>query len=85
MFESHAGILGPVEFKEFSLPYLRDIARRVKDKLKEAGKDVPMVGVAHQHPHVFLHTLEQQDCYSVFNRQLMMLMCAFCKLQTSQK
>lgn len=43
VFESHAGILGPVEFKEFSLPYLRDIARRVKDKLKEAGQDVPMV------------------------------------------
>lgn len=43
VFESHAGILGPVEFKEFSLPYLRDIARRVKYKLKEAGKDVPMV------------------------------------------
>ncbi|KAG7524981.1 uroporphyrinogen decarboxylase [Solea senegalensis] len=42
VFESHAGILGPVEFKEFSLPYLRDIARRVKDKLKEAGQDVPM-------------------------------------------
>lgn len=55
MFESHAGILGPVEFKEFSLPYLRDIARRVKDKLKEAGQDVPMVGVAHRHPHVFSH------------------------------
>lgn len=43
VFESHAGILGPVEFKEFSLPYLRDIARRVKVKLKEAGQDVPMV------------------------------------------
>lgn len=43
VFESHAGILGPVEFKEFSLPYLRDIARRVKEKLKEAGQDVPMV------------------------------------------
>lgn len=53
VFESHAGILGPVEFKEFSLPYLRDIARRVKDKLKEAGQDVPMVGLTHQHPHVF--------------------------------
>lgn len=43
VFESHAGILGPGEFKEFSLPYLRDIARRVKEKLKEAGQDVPMV------------------------------------------
>ncbi|CAG5897170.1 unnamed protein product [Menidia menidia] len=43
VFESHAGILGPVEFREFSLPYLRDIARRVKDKLKEDGRDVPMI------------------------------------------
>ncbi|MEQ2213403.1 hypothetical protein XENOCAPTIV_014504 [Xenoophorus captivus] len=43
VFESHAGILGPVEFKEFSLPYLRDIARRVKDRLKEKGQDVPMI------------------------------------------
>lgn len=33
-----------MEFKEFSLPYLRDIARRVKDKIKESGLDnVPMV------------------------------------------
>lgn len=45
MFESHAGCLGPVEFKVFALPYLRDIARRVKDRLKESGLDnVPMVG-----------------------------------------
>lgn len=43
VFESHAGILGPDEFKEFSLAYLRDIARRVKDRLKEKGQDVPMV------------------------------------------
>lgn len=43
VFESHAGILGPIEFKEFSLPYLQDIARRVKDKLKEDGQDIPMV------------------------------------------
>lgn len=44
MFESHAGCLGPVEFKAFALPYLRDIARRVKDRLKESGLDnVPMV------------------------------------------
>ncbi|KAI7809495.1 uroporphyrinogen decarboxylase [Triplophysa rosa] len=44
VFESHAGCLGPVEFKEFSLPYLRDIARRVKDKIKQSGLDsVPMI------------------------------------------
>lgn len=54
VFESHAGILGPVEFKEFSLSYLRDIARRVKDKLKEAGQDVPMVrdGCTNKHFHI---------------------------------
>ncbi|XP_016150523.1 uroporphyrinogen decarboxylase-like isoform X1 [Sinocyclocheilus grahami] len=44
VFESHTGCLGPVEFEEFSLPYLRDIARRVKDKIKESGLDsVPMI------------------------------------------
>ncbi|XP_051767338.1 uroporphyrinogen decarboxylase isoform X1 [Ctenopharyngodon idella] len=44
VFESHTGCLGPVEFKEFSLPYLRNIARRVKDKIKESGLDnVPMI------------------------------------------
>uniref|UniRef100_A0A673H1D9 Uroporphyrinogen decarboxylase n=1 Tax=Sinocyclocheilus rhinocerous TaxID=307959 RepID=A0A673H1D9_9TELE len=44
VFESHTGCLGPVEFEKFSLPYLRDIARRVKDKIKESGLDnVPMI------------------------------------------
>ncbi|XP_030630028.1 uroporphyrinogen decarboxylase [Chanos chanos] len=44
VFDSHAGCLGPVQFKEFSLTYLRDIARRVKDKLKDSGLDnVPMI------------------------------------------
>lgn len=56
VFESHAGILGPVQFQEFSLPYLRDIARRVKDRLKEAGQDVPMVGSAHLRRLLLLHS-----------------------------
>ncbi|XP_068604945.1 uroporphyrinogen decarboxylase [Brachionichthys hirsutus] len=43
VFESHAGVLGPEEFGEFSLPYLRDIARRVKEGLKKEGQDVPMI------------------------------------------
>ncbi|XP_072560511.1 uroporphyrinogen decarboxylase isoform X2 [Paramormyrops kingsleyae] len=44
VFESHAGCLGPREFREFALPYLRDIARRVKDKTKDLGLDnVPMI------------------------------------------
>lgn len=58
VFESHAGILGPVEFKEFSLPYLRDIARRVKDKLKESGQDVPMIVFA-KDAHYGLEDLSQ--------------------------
>nr|XP_040027697.1 uroporphyrinogen decarboxylase isoform X1 [Gasterosteus aculeatus aculeatus] len=58
VFESHAGILGPSEFQEFSLPYLRDIARCVKDKLKEAGKDVPMIVFA-KDAHYSLEDLSQ--------------------------
>ncbi|CAG10903.1 unnamed protein product, partial [Tetraodon nigroviridis] len=58
VFESHAGILGPAEFKEFSLAYLRDIARRVKEKLKEAGQDVPMVVFA-KDAHYALEDLSQ--------------------------
>ena len=44
VFESHAGILGPQQFGQYSLPYLKQIARRVKAKLKEKKlPDVPMV------------------------------------------
>lgn len=44
LFESHAGHLGPEQFQEFALPYIRDIARGVKSKLKaEALPLVPMV------------------------------------------
>ncbi|XP_048844623.1 uroporphyrinogen decarboxylase isoform X3 [Brienomyrus brachyistius] len=44
VFESHAGCLGPREFREFALPYLRDISRRVKDKTKDLALDnVPMI------------------------------------------
>lgn len=63
VFESHAGILGPVEFKEFSLPYLRDIARRVKDKLKEAGQDVPMVRDGKQIFYKCKHTHNTHQLY----------------------
>uniref|UniRef100_A0A8D3CBM5 Uroporphyrinogen decarboxylase n=1 Tax=Scophthalmus maximus TaxID=52904 RepID=A0A8D3CBM5_SCOMX len=58
VFESHAGILGPVEFREFSLPYLRDIGRLVKDRLKEAGQDVPMIVFA-KDAHYALEDLSQ--------------------------
>merc|ERR1712224_806472 len=43
VFESWGGELAPHIFEEFSLPYLRDIAKGVKDALiAELGYDVPM-------------------------------------------
>ncbi|XP_077472319.1 uroporphyrinogen decarboxylase isoform X1 [Stigmatopora argus] len=58
VFESHAGILGPVEFQAFSLHYLNDIARRVKEKLKEEQKEVPMIVFA-KDAHYALEDLSQ--------------------------
>ncbi|KYO47988.1 uroporphyrinogen decarboxylase isoform A [Alligator mississippiensis] len=44
LFESHAGHLGPEQFGEFALPYLRDIVQRVKSRLEEAALPaVPMI------------------------------------------
>ncbi|KAF6345991.1 uroporphyrinogen decarboxylase [Rhinolophus ferrumequinum] len=44
LFESHAGHLGPQLFGKFALPYIRDVAKRVKAKLQEAGlAPVPMI------------------------------------------
>ncbi len=44
VFESHAGILGEDLFREFVLPYLREIAKGVKEGLKAQGHPgVPMV------------------------------------------
>ena len=44
VFESHAEYLGKDLFDEFALPYLRQIAQKVKAKLAEQGLDVvPMV------------------------------------------
>lgn len=44
LFESHAGHLGPQLFNKFALPYIRDVAKRVKAGLQEAGlAPVPMV------------------------------------------
>ncbi|KAG7258074.1 hypothetical protein CRUP_002375 [Coryphaenoides rupestris] len=60
VFESSAGILGPREFKEFALPYMRDIARRVKDQMKEAGQDVPMIVFA-KDVHYALEDLSQSN------------------------
>lgn len=44
LFESHAGHLGPEQFQDFALPYIRDISQAVKSKLKEEALPlVPMV------------------------------------------
>ena len=44
VFESHAEFLGPDMFKEFCLPYLKEIAHGVKQKLTCKGiEPVPMV------------------------------------------
>lgn len=44
VFDSCAGELGPDQFQEFALPYLKDIAYRTKEKLVEMNiEPVPMV------------------------------------------
>ncbi|KAF6112147.1 uroporphyrinogen decarboxylase [Phyllostomus discolor] len=44
LFESHAGHLGPQLFNKFALPYIREVAKRVKARLQEAGlAPVPMI------------------------------------------
>ncbi|XP_011365881.1 uroporphyrinogen decarboxylase isoform X3 [Pteropus vampyrus] len=44
LFESHAGHLGPQLFSKFALPYIRDVAKRVKSRLQETGlAPVPMI------------------------------------------
>ncbi|XP_077190066.1 uroporphyrinogen decarboxylase isoform X2 [Paroedura picta] len=44
LFESHAGHLGPEQFAEFALPFIRSIAKRVKSRLREdALPGVPMI------------------------------------------
>ncbi|XP_063283777.1 uroporphyrinogen decarboxylase isoform X2 [Pelobates fuscus] len=59
VFESHAGILGPQQFADFSLPYLQEISRRVKEKLKAEGlEQVPMIVFA-KDAHYALENLSQ--------------------------
>ncbi|XP_060087708.1 uroporphyrinogen decarboxylase [Heteronotia binoei] len=44
LFESHAGHLGPEQFAEFAIPFIRSIAMRVKSKLRESAlPEVPMI------------------------------------------
>ena len=50
VFESHAGILSPSSFANFALPYLEQIASRVKDGLTQQGlPPVPMVTMFKPH------------------------------------
>ena len=45
VFESHAGLLGPQQFEEFSLLYLTQIARKLRERLAQNGLPaVPLVG-----------------------------------------
>ncbi|XP_056389089.1 LOW QUALITY PROTEIN: uroporphyrinogen decarboxylase [Hyla sarda] len=61
VFESHAGCLGPQQFADFSLPYLRGISCRVKKKLKADGlEQVPMIVFA-KDAHYALEDLSQSD------------------------
>ncbi|KAF5095783.1 hypothetical protein DV451_004537 [Geotrichum candidum] len=39
VFESWAGEIGPAEFNEFSLPYLKQIAQKLPLRLRELGQD----------------------------------------------
>ena len=48
VFDSHAGALGYDMFCQFCLPYLRQIATEVKEKLKaKSVNPVPMVSYCH--------------------------------------
>lgn len=59
LFESHAGILGPATFAQFALPYIRQIATRVKDDLIQKGlQPVPMIIFA-KDAHYALSELSQ--------------------------
>ncbi|XP_058031229.1 uroporphyrinogen decarboxylase isoform X3 [Ahaetulla prasina] len=59
VFESHAGHLGPVQFAEFALPFIRSIAKGVKNKLQEnALPAVPMIIFA-KDAHYALEDLAQ--------------------------
>ncbi|XP_043942767.1 uroporphyrinogen decarboxylase [Protopterus annectens] len=59
VFESHAGYLGAMQFNEFALPYIRDISKRVKAKLKASSlPTVPMIVFA-KDAHYAIEDLSQ--------------------------
>lgn len=55
LFDSWAGDLSPFDFREFALPYLVQIARRVKDTLKAEGREVVPITAFAKGAH---HSLE---------------------------
>ncbi|XP_048352998.1 uroporphyrinogen decarboxylase isoform X2 [Sphaerodactylus townsendi] len=61
LFESHAGHLGPEQFAEFALPYIRSIAKQVKSKLREDGLPVVPMIVFAKDAHYALEDLAESD------------------------
>lgn len=61
VFESSAGFLGPREFETFSLPYLKEIATQVKEKLKKANLQVVPMTVFAKDAHYALEWLSNSD------------------------
>lgn len=61
MFESHAGVLSSLTFNQYSLPYLRQIASEVKQKLTSQGFDVVPMTVFAKDAHYALDDLINSD------------------------
>ncbi|KAJ3105929.1 hypothetical protein HDU97_007275 [Phlyctochytrium planicorne] len=60
VFDSWAGELSPSDFEAFSLPYLKDIARRVSSELKKLNYHVPLVVFA-RGAHYALESLGKSE------------------------
>lgn len=67
VFESWAGELGPAEFKEFSLPYLIQIAERVPLRLKEMGLEPVPMSVFPKGAWYSLEWLASQSKYDIIS------------------
>jgi uroporphyrinogen decarboxylase len=67
VFESWAGELGPVQFREFCLPYIGQIAKRVKHTLRENGLPVVPMTVFAKGAHFAHEMLSELDyeCMSI--------------------
>ena len=75
LFESHAGILGPKLFAKFGLPYIKQIAKKVKEGLAAKNlQTVPMVRMFFQGKNNLLanqvhcgEKIRKMDFYYLFN------------------